>query len=135
MTTQCFKRNLLLYLYREENKYRVCFLLPLKRDKKCLTLAAYFLCLETPGLPAYYPLNIRWPKYWSFSFSISLSNESSGLISFSIDRFELLVVQVTLKSLLQHHISKASFLQCSTFFMVQLSHLYVTTGKTIDLTI
>ena len=79
-------------------------------------------------------LFIRWPKYWSFSFSISPSNES-GLISFRIDWFDLLVVQVTLKSLLQHHSSKALILQCSAFFMVQLSHLYMTTGKTIYLTI
>ena len=78
---------------------------------------------------------IRWPKYWSFSFSISPSNEYSGLISFRMDWFELLAVQGTLKSLLQHHSSKASILQCSSFFMVQLSHLYMTTGKTIALTI
>ena len=79
--------------------------------------------------------HIRWPKYWSFSFRISPSNESSGLISFRIDWFEILVVQGTLKSLLQHHSLKASFLHCSAFFMVQLSHLYTTTGKTIALTI
>jgi len=79
-------------------------------------------------------LRIRWPKYWSFSFSISPSNEYSGLISFRIDWFDLLVVQGTLKSLLQHHSSKASILQCSALFMVQLSHPYVTTGKTIALT-
>ena len=78
-------------------------------------------------------LCIRWPKYWSFSFSISPSNES-GLISFRIDWFDLLVVQVTLKSLLQHHNLKASILQCSAFFMVQLSHPHMTTGKTIVLT-
>ena len=75
-------------------------------------------------------LPIRWPKYWSFSFSISLSNEYSGLISFRIDRLDLLAVQGTLKSLLQHHSSKASILWCSTFFIVQLSHSYMTTGKT-----
>ena len=79
-------------------------------------------------------LRIRWPKYWSFSFSISPSNEYSGLISFRIDWFDLLAVQGTLKSLLQHHSSKASILQCSALFMVQLSHPYVTTGKTIALT-
>ena len=79
-------------------------------------------------------LHIRWPKYWSLSFSISLSNEYSGLISFRTNWFDLLAVQGTLKSLLQHHSSKASILQCSAFFMVQLSHLYVTTGKTIALT-
>ena len=77
---------------------------------------------------------IRWPKYKSFSFSISLSNEYSGLISFRIDWFDLFVVQGTLKSLLQHYISKASILLHSTFFMVQLSHPYMTTGKTIALT-
>ena len=76
----------------------------------------------------------RWPKYWSFSFSISPSNEYSGLISFRIDRFDLLAVQGTLKSLLQHYSSKASILQCSAFFMVQPSHPYTTTGKTIALT-
>ena len=80
-------------------------------------------------------LCIRWPKYWSFSFSISPSNEYSGLISFRIDWFDLPAVQGTLKSLLQHHNSKASILWCSTFFMVQLSHAYMTTGKTIALTI
>ena len=78
-------------------------------------------------------LHIRWPKYWSFNFSISSSSEYSGLISFSIDWFELLAVQGTLKSLLQHHYSKVSVLQHSAFFMVQLSHLYMTTGKTIAL--
>ena len=79
-------------------------------------------------------LHIRWPKYWSFSFSISPSNEYSGLISFKTDWFYLLAVQGTLKSLLQHHSSKASILQRSTFFVVQLSHPYMTTWKTIALT-
>ena len=79
-------------------------------------------------------LCIRWPKYWSFSFSISPSNEYSGLISFWIDWFDLLAVQGTLKNLLQHHSSKALILRCSAFFMVQLSHPYITTGKTIALT-
>ena len=79
-------------------------------------------------------LQIRWPKYWSFSFSISLSNEYSGLISFRIDWLYLFAVQGTLKNLLQHHNSKALILQCSAFFMVQLSHPYMTTGKTIVLT-
>ena len=74
-------------------------------------------------------LHIRWPKYWSFSFSISISNEYSGLISFRIGWLDLLVVQGTLKSLLQHHSSKPSILQCSAFFIVQLSHSYMTTGK------
>ena len=78
-------------------------------------------------------LRIRGPKYWSFSFTISPSNEYSGLISFRIDWFDLLAVQGTLKSLLQHHSSKASIIWCSTFFMVQLSHPYMTTGKTIAL--
>ena len=76
-------------------------------------------------------LRIRWPKYWSFSFSISPSNEYSGLISFRMDWFDILAVQGTLKSLLQHHSSKASILRCSAFFIVQLSHPYMTTGKTI----
>ena len=74
-------------------------------------------------------LSTRWPKYWSFSFSISPSNEYSGLISFRIDWFDLLAVQRTLKSLLQHQSSKASVFQCSVFFMVQLSHLYITAGN------
>ena len=80
-------------------------------------------------------LHIRWPKYWSFSFSISPSNEYSGLISFRIDWLHLLAVQGTLKSLLQHHSSKASILWCSAFFIVQLSHPYITTGKAISSTI
>ena len=79
-------------------------------------------------------LCIRWPKYWSFSFSISPSNEYSGLISFTMDWLELLAVQGTLKSLLQHHSSKAWILQRSAFFIVQLSHPYMTTGKTTALT-
>ena len=79
-------------------------------------------------------LRIRWPKYWSFSFNISPSNEYSELISFRMDLLDLLVVQGTLKSLLQHHSSKASILQLSVFFIVQLSHPYITTGKTIGLT-
>ena len=78
-------------------------------------------------------LCIRWPKYWSFSFSISSSNEYSGLISFRVDCFDLLAVQGTLKSLLQHHSSNASILRRSAFFMVQLSHPYMATGKTIAL--
>ena len=77
---------------------------------------------------------IRWPKYWSFSFSISPSNEHPGLISFRMDWLDLLAVQETLKSLLQHHSSKALILRCSAFFTVQLSHPYMTTGKTIALT-
>ena len=79
-------------------------------------------------------LCIRWPNYWSFSFKISPSNKYSGLISFKIHWLDLLAVQGTLKSLLQHHSSKASILQCSAFFMIQLSHPHMTTGKTIALT-
>ena len=79
-------------------------------------------------------LRMRWPKYWSFSFSISHSNEHPGLITFRIDWLDLLAVQGTLKSLLQHHTSKASILWCSAFFIVQPSHPYMTTGKTIALT-
>ena len=79
-------------------------------------------------------LHMRWPKYWSFSFSISPFNEHSGLISFRMDWLDLLALQGTLKSLLQHHTSKASIFWCSSFFTVQLSHIYMTTGKTIALT-
>ena len=79
-------------------------------------------------------LYIRWPKYWSFSFNISPPNEHSGLMNFRMDCLDFLAVQGTLKSLLQHHSSKASILQCSAFFIVQLSYPYMTTGKTIDLT-
>ena len=86
------------------------------------------------GLLKESPLQIRWPKYWSFSFHISPSNEHPGLISFRMDWLDLLAVQGTLKSLLQHHTSKASILQCSAFFIVQLSHPYMTTGKTTALT-
>ena len=101
------------------------------------------LCCPLTLLPSIFPsimvfsnesaLPIRWPKDWSFSFSISPSNEYSGLISFRIDWFDFFAVQGTLKSLLQHHSSKASVLLCSAFFIVQLSHLYMTTGKTIAL--
>ena len=79
-------------------------------------------------------LRMRWPKYWSFSFSISPSSEHPGLMSFRMDWLDLLAVQGTLKSLLQHHTSNASILQCSAFFIVQLSHPHMTTGKTIALT-
>ena len=79
-------------------------------------------------------LHIRWPKYWSFSFNISPSNEHPGLISFRMDWLDILAVQGTLKCLLQHHSSKASILRCSAFFIVQLSNPYMTTGKTIVLT-
>ena len=86
------------------------------------------------GLFKWVRSRIRWPKYWRFSFSISPSSEYSGLISFKMDLFDLLTLQETLKSLLQHHSSKASILRCSAFFIVQLSHPYITTGKTIALT-
>ena len=102
------------------------------------------LCYPLPLLPSIFPsirvfsnesaLCIRWPKYWSFSFNISLSNEHPGLISFRMDWLDFLAGQGTLKSLLQHHSSKSSILQCSAFFRVQLSHPYLTTGKTIALT-
>ena len=101
------------------------------------------LCRPLLLLPSIFPsirvffsesvLHIKWPEYWSFSFSISPSNECLRLISFRIECFDLLAVQGTLKSLLQHHSSKASVLQCSAFFIVQLSHPYMTTGKTIAL--
>ena len=103
-----------------------------------------FLCCPLLLLPPIPPsirvfsnestLHVRWPKYWNFSFSISPSNEHPGLISFRMDWLDLLAVQGTLKSLLQHHSSKASILLCSGFFMVQLSYPYMTTGKTIALT-
>ena len=97
-----------------------------------------FLPSIFPGIRVFsdeFVLCIRWPEYWGFSFSISPSNEYSGLISFQMGWFDLLAVQGTLKSLLQHHSSKASILWCSAFFMVQLSHLYMTTGKIIALTV
>ena len=103
------------------------------------------LCLTLLFLPSIFPsirvcsselaLHIRWPDYWSFSFGISLSSEYSRLISFRIDWFDLLAVLGTLKSLLQHHSLEALILEHSAFFMVQLSHLYMSTGKTIALTI
>ena len=102
------------------------------------------LCCPLLLLPSIFPsigvfsnesvLHIRWPKYWSFRFSISPSSEYSGLISFRIDWLDVLAVQGTLKSLIQHHSSKGSILRCSAFFIVQLSHPYRTTGKTIALT-
>ena len=101
------------------------------------------LCRPLPRPPSIFPsirvfscgsvLHIRWPRYWSFSFSISLSNEYLGLISFRIDWLDFLAVQGTFKSLLQHHSSKASILRCSAFFIVHISHPYMTTGKTIAL--
>src|SRR5574341_467125 len=102
------------------------------------------LCRPLLLLPSIFPsirvfsnesvLCIRWPKYWSFSFSVSPSKEYLRLISFRIDWFDLLAIQGTLKHLLQHHSSRASVLQCSAFFILQLSHPYMTTGKTISLT-
>ena len=102
------------------------------------------LCRPLLLLPSIFPsirvfsnesaLPLKWPKYWSFSFSISPSNEHPGLISFRMDWLDLLALQGTPKSLLQHHISKASILRCSAFFIVQLSHPYMTTGETIALT-
>ena len=102
------------------------------------------LCLPLLLLPSIFPsirvfssgsvLHIRWPKYWSFSFSISPSNKHSGLISFRVDWFDLFALQGTLKGLLQHHSSKALILWHSAFFIVQISHPYMTTGKTIALT-
>ena len=105
----------------------------------------HLILLSSPSpLPSIFPsikvfsnesaLHIRWPEYWSFSFSISPSNEHPGLISFRMDWLDLLAVQGTLKGLFQHHSSKASILWCSAFFMGQLSHPYMTTGKTIALT-
>ena len=102
------------------------------------------LCRPLLLLPSIFPsirvfsdesvLSIRWPKYWSFSFNTSPSYENSGLISFRMDWLDLLAIQGTLKSLVQHHRSKASILQCSAFLTVQLSHPYITTGKTVALT-
>ena len=117
-------------------------LLKLMSIESVMTSNHLILCHPLP--PSIFPnirvfsnesvLHIRQPKYWTFSFSISPSNEHPGLISFRMDWLDLLAVQGTLKSLLQHHSSKASVLWCSAFFMVQLSHPYMTTGKTIALT-
>ena len=119
-------------------------LLKLMSIKSVMPSNRLVLCPPLLLLPSIFPnirvlfnksaLHITWPKYWSFSFSISSSNEYSGLISFRIDWFDLLAVQGTLKSLLQHHNLKASILWCSAFFIVQLSHSYMTIGKTIALT-
>ena len=118
--------------------------LKLMSIESVMTSNHLILCHPLLLLPSIFPsikvcsnefiLHIRWPKYWSFDFSISPSNEYLGLISFRIYWFDLLAVQAILKSLLQHHSSKASILQCSAFFMAQLSHLYMTTGKNIALT-
>ena len=121
------------------------FLEPTQTHVHCVIVPSNHLILCCPLLlPLIFPgirvfsndsvLRIRWPKYWSFSFNISPSNEYSGLISFRMDWLDLLAVQGTLESLLQHHSSKASILQCSAFFIVQLSHPYMTNGKTIALT-
>ena len=119
-------------------------LLKLISNKLVMPSNHLILCHPLLLLPSTFPsirvfssesaLCIRWPKYWNFSFSISPSNEYSELISFRMDRLDLLAVQRTLKSLLQHHSSKASILRLSAFFIVQLSHPYMTTGKTIALT-
>ena len=120
-------------------------LLKLKSVELVMSSNHLILCLPFLLLPSIFPsirvfssesvLHIRWSEYWSFSFSISPSNDYSGLNSFRIEWLDLLAVQGTLKSLLQHHTSKASILRRSAFFTVQLSHPYVTTGKTIALTI
>ena len=119
-------------------------LLKLMSIKSVIPSNHLILCRHLVMLPSIFPsvrvfsnelvLRIRWPKYWSFSFSISPSSEYSGLVSFRIGWVDLLAVQETLKSLLQHHSSKASILWCAVFFMVSLSHPYMTTGKTIALT-
>ena len=119
-------------------------LLKLMTIKSVMPSNHFILCHPLLLVPSIFPsirvfsnesvLRIRWPKDWSFSFSVSPSNEYSGLISFRMDWLDLLVVQGTLKSLLQHHSSKESILQCSAFFIVQLSHPYMIIGKTIALT-
>ena len=120
-------------------------LLKLMSIESVMPSSHFVLCHPHLLLPLIFPrfrvffnesvLHIRWPKYWSFSFISSPSNEYPGLISFRIDWLDLLAIQGTLKSILQHHSSKAWILQCSPFFMVQLSYPYMTTGKTITLTI
>ena len=100
------------------------------------SVVSFSICLQSPSIRVFsneLVLHIRWLKYWSFSFSISPSNKYSGLISFRMDWLDIPAVQGTLKRLLQHHSSKASILQCSTFFIVQLSHPCMTTGKTVAL--
>ena len=119
-------------------------LLKLMSIESVMPSSHLILCRPLLLLPSVFPsirvfsnestLCMRWPKYWSFSFSISPSNEHSGLISFRMDWSDLLAVQGTLKSLLEHHSSRASILLCSAFFIVQLSHPHMTTGKTIALT-
>ena len=117
-----------------------CSLLKLMSIELVMPSNHLILCHPLLLLPSIFPsirvysnesaLRIRWPKYWSFSFNISPSNEHPGLISFRMDWLDLLVVQGTLKSLLQHHSSKASILRCSAFFIFQISHPYMTTGNT-----
>ena len=119
-------------------------LLKLRFNKSVMPTNHLIFCLPLLFLPSIFPsirvfsnesaLHIRWPKYWSFNFTTSPSNEYSGLISFRIDWFDLLAIKGTLKSLLQYHSSKASILLCSAFFMVELSCLYMTNGRTIALT-
>ena len=119
-------------------------LLKLMSIESVMPFDHHILCRPLLLLPSIFPsirvfsnqsvLHIRWPKYWSFSFNISPSNEHPGLVSFRMDWLDLLALQGTLKSLLQHHSSKVSILQCSAFFTVHLSHPYMTTGKTIALT-
>ena len=114
-------------------------LLKLMSIKSVMPSSHFILCHPLPLLPSIFPsirvfsnetaLHIRWPKYWSFSFNVSPSNENSGLISFRMHWLDLLAVQGTLKSLLQHHSSKTSILRCSDFFIVQLSHPYMTLEK------
>ena len=121
-----------------------CSLLKLMSIESMIPSNHLILCRPLLLLPSIFPiirvfynesvLHIRWPKYWNFSFSISPSNEYSGLTFFRMDWLDLLAVQGTFKSLLQHHSSKASILQHSAFFIVQLSHPYMTTGKTTALT-
>ena len=123
---------------------RSCSLFKLMSIESVMPSNHLILCRPLLFLPSIFPsirvfpnesaLHIRWPKYWSFSFNISPSNQHSGLISFRMDWLNLLAVKGTLKSLLQHHSSKASILRHSAFFLVQLSHRYMTTGKTIALT-
>ena len=119
-------------------------LLKLMSIESVMTSSHFILCHPFLLLPSIFPsirvfsnesvLHTRWPKYWSFSLSIDPSNDYSGLISFRMDWLDLLAVQGTLKSLLQHHSLKTSIIRCSAFFMVQLSHPYMTSGKTIALT-
>ena len=118
-------------------------LLKLMSTESVMPCNHLILCYSLLLLPSIFPsirgfsnesvLHIRWPKYWSFSFKMSPCNEYSGLISFRIDWLDLLAVQGTLKNLLQHHSSKTYILRCSAFFIVQLSHPYTTTGKTVAL--